>query len=235
MTTRTWKNAVLTGAAAIAAVVTLAGCAGGGTVRSEPTTGSAPSTASGTSATEASVASRPAEATSTAGAGTSGAGTSGAGTTSSGGGAGTLRSGTCSATALHGSLTTAAGGGSAGHQAYEIVLRNTGSSPCTLQGWPGVSFVGGGDGTQLGQPATFDRSSAHGTVTIAAGSVAHATVLVADAQDYPSCGARTADGFRVYPPGSKQSLFVDAGQLELSACTASSVRQLQVQAIQPGS
>ncbi|WFR66146.1 DUF4232 domain-containing protein [Curtobacterium flaccumfaciens] len=104
-----------------------------------------------------------------------------------------------------------------------------------VAGVAGVSFVGKGNGAQLGAPATFDRSSAHGTVTVAAGSLAHATVLVAQAQDYGDCGITTADGFRVYPPGSKQSLFIDAGQLELSACTASNVQQLQVQAIQPGS
>lgn len=45
---------------------------------------------------------------------------------------------------------TADGGGSAGHYELEIVLENEGADPCTLQGWPGVSFVGDGDGTQLG-------------------------------------------------------------------------------------
>ncbi|KTR05297.1 DUF4232 domain-containing protein [Curtobacterium luteum] len=223
MTTTTWRSAAFAGAAGIVTLVALAGCAGGGAVQAEPTTGSTHSAASAAPATEASTASGP----TTASAATGGDGTSS--------GTGSLRSGACTATHLHGSLTTAVGGGSAGHQAYEIVFRNTGASPCTLQGWPGVSFVGKGDGTQLGAPATFDRSSAHGTVTIAAGSTAHATLLLAEARNYEDCGITTADGFRVYPPGSKQSLFVDAGQLELSACTASGVEQLQVQAVQPGS
>lgn len=222
MTTTTWKSAALAGAAGIIVLVALAGCASGGAVQAEPTTGSTHSAAGAASATEAGSASSPA---------TASAATGDDGTSSE---AGSLRSGACTATHLHGSVTTAAGGGSAGHQAYEIVFRNTGSSPCTLQGWPGVSFVGKGNGTQLGAPATFDRSSAHGTVTIAAGSTAHATLLVAQARNYEDCGITTADGFRVYPPGSKQSLFVDAGQLELSACTASGVEQLQVQAVQPG-
>lgn len=72
-------------------------------------------------------------------------------------------------------------------------------------------------------------------MTIAAGSIAHATVIVAQAGDFGDCGATTADGFRVYPPGSKQSLFIDAGQLQLSACTNAQDTQLEVQAIQPGS
>lgn len=230
MTTTTWRSAAFAGAAGIVALVTLAGCASGGSVQAEPTTGSTHSAASATPATEASSASSPATASAPTGGGTTSA--AGGGSTS---GTGSLRSGVCTAAHLRGSLTTPAGGGSAGHQAYEIVFRNSGSSPCTLQGWPGVSFVGKGNGTQLGAPATFDRSSAHGTVTIAAGSTAHATLLVAQARNYQDCGITTADGFRVYPPGSKQSLFVDAGQLELSACTASGVEQLQVQAVQPGS
>ncbi|MGL3199696.1 MULTISPECIES: DUF4232 domain-containing protein [Curtobacterium] len=226
MTTTTWKSAAFAGAAGIIALVALAGCASGGAVQAGPTTGTTHSAASAAPATDASSASGPTAASAATGSAATGGG--------SGSSAGSLRSGACTATHLHGSLTTAVGGGSAGHQAYEIVFRNTGSSPCTLQGWPGVSFVGKGNGTQLGAPATFDRSSAHGTVTIAAGSTAHATLLVAQARDYEDCGITTADGFRVYPPGSKQSLFLDAGQLELSACTASGVQQLQVQAVQPG-
>ncbi|PCN48763.1 hypothetical protein Csp2054_04050 [Curtobacterium sp. 'Ferrero'] len=227
MTTRAWRSTAFAGAATIVALVALAGCAGTASVQAGPTTTTAPSatttpdpTSGATTAHDASSASSPAAA-------------SGSGGTSSG--TGTLRSSRCAATDLQGSLTAAAGGGSAGHQAYDIVFRNTGSSSCTLQGWPGVSFVGKGNGTQLGAPAVLDRSSAHGTVTIAAGSVAHATVLVAEAGNYGDCGAVTADGFRVYPPGSKRSLFVDAGQLQLSACTATSADQLQVQAVQPGS
>lgn len=223
MTTRAWKTMAFTGATAMTAIVALAGCAGTGTDRAEPNATHSSSAVGAASATDSSNASGPASAA------------AGGGDASSAPGAGSLRSSACTATHLHGSLTATPGGGSAGHQGYELVFRNTGSSPCTLQGWPGVSFVGKGNGTQLGAPATFDRSSAHGTVTVAAGSLAHATVLVAQAQDYGDCGIATADGFRVYPPGSKQSLFIDAGQLELSACTASNVQQLQVQAIQPGS
>lgn len=229
MTTRTWRTAAIGAAAGVSVLVALTGCAPSGGVRAEPSTVSATSATSRpdrTATTEASGASSPATTSPATGPSTVGGDSAGSGS---------LRSGQCAATGLAGSVTTAAGGGSAGHQAYEVVFRNTGSAPCTLQGWPGVSFVGDGNGTQLGAPAVLDRSSAHGTVTIAAGSIAHATLLVADAQDYGDCGIATADGFRVYPPGSKQSLFVDAGALQLSACTDPKVQQLQVQAVQPGS
>ncbi|MFJ4221812.1 DUF4232 domain-containing protein [Curtobacterium luteum] len=218
----TWRTAALSGAAGIAALVALTGCAG--TTAAE----------AGPSPTSTVNQTLPAEATATSPSSATAAPTSaGGGGPSTGGG--TLRSSACTATQLQGSVTAASGGGAAGHQGYDLVFRNTGTSPCTLQGWPGVSFVGKGNGTQLGAAATLDRSSEYGTVTIADGSIAHATLVVAQPQNYGDCGATTADGFRVYPPGSKQSLFIDAGQLQLSACTSASVQQLEVQAVQPGS
>lgn len=220
-TKATWRTVALTGAAGIAALMALTGCAGTGAAEAGQ---SATSTASRTPAAEMSTAASASSPTATG---------TGEGATSTGDGS--LRSSACTVAQLQGSVTTATGGGAAGHQGYDLVFRNTGTSPCTLQGWPGVSFVGKGNGTQLGSPATLDRSSDHGTVTIAAGSTAHATLIVAQAQNYGDCGATTADGFRVYPPGSKQSLFIDAGQLHLSACTNASIHQLEVQAVQPGS
>lgn len=221
-TKATWRTAALAGAAGIAALVLLTGCAGTEVAEAGPST---TNTASPTPTAERSAAApSPSAAAATESVGDG---------TSSGGGS--LRSSACAATQLQGSATITTGGGAAGHQGYDLVFRNTGSSPCTLQGWPGVSFVGKGNGTQLGSPATFDRSSEHGTVTIAAGSIAHATLIVAQAQNYGDCEATTADGFRVYPPGSKQSLFINADQLQLSACTNTSVQQLTVQAVQPGS
>ncbi|KQS08130.1 hypothetical protein ASG04_13435 [Curtobacterium sp. Leaf183] len=225
------KTLALASAAGIATLIALSGCAANGSVTAEPTTAT---TTAATPATHVSTASGTASPT-TGSSAAGGSGTGSSGTGGSGTGGDSLRTGACATTDLAGSVTSTPGGGAAGHQGYELVFRNTGSKPCTLQGWPGVSFVGKGNGTQLGAAASFDRASPHGTVTIAAGSIAHATVIVAQAGDFGDCGATTADGFRVYPPGSKQSLFIDAGQLQLSACTNTQDTQLEVQAIQPGS
>lgn len=224
MTTTNRRAAALTSAIGLATIVALSGCSAGATVRAVP---DATAAATVTPTTEASSASSPAPAHGEP---------AGAGPATSGGTA-AAADGECDPADLSGSLIVRAGGGSAGHEEYDIVLRNIGSSPCTLQGWPGVSFVGKGNGTQLGAPATFDRSSAHGTVTIASGGVAHASVMVADASAFGDCHVVTADGFRVYPPGSKASLFVADGTLNLSACTNLSTAQLQlqVQAMQSGS
>lgn len=127
------------------------------------------------------------------------------------------------------------GGGAAGSVEVTLVLTNNGSGECSLQGWPGVSFVGDGNGTQLGAAAEFDRSTPHPTVVLQPGGTAQAPLRITQALNYPEadCAPKQADGFRVYPPGSTESLFVkDAG---VTACTKDSVSLLTVGALVAGS
>ncbi len=81
----------------------------------------------------------------------------------------------------------------------ELHLTNTGTTDCTLQGWPGVSLVGEDNGTQIGQPAEFDRSTAHATVALKPGTTAVTRLhyVQADAFDPGTCRPVTGDGFRV--------------------------------------
>jgi hypothetical protein len=101
----------------------------------------------------------------------------------------------------------------------ELQLTNTGSTDCTLQGWPGVSLVGDSNGTQIGLPAVLDRTTPHATVALKPGTTAVARFhyVQADAFDAGTCKPVTGDGFRVYPPGSKTSLFIPA---KVRGCTA---------------
>jgi hypothetical protein len=117
----------------------------------------------------------------------------------------------------------------------DLVLTNKGTTTCTLQGFPGVSFVGNGNGTQLGAPAEFDQGSPHGTVTLAPGTSAHAALKIAEAGNYDAatCQPKAADGLRVYPPGETHALFVAA--TGLTACQNATVTLLTVQGMQPGS
>lgn len=140
--------------------------------------------------------------------------------------------GTCTVASLAGSITFGGGGG-AGSQYQNLALRNTGSASCTLQGWPGVSFVGGGNGKQIGAAATLDRGSAHPTVTLAPGATAYAALRIVQAANLApgACTEQTPDGFRVYPPGSKQALFVPA--TSYTACTETSAHLLSVRAFVP--
>ncbi|GAB3607075.1 hypothetical protein GCM10027413_24840 [Conyzicola nivalis] len=116
------------------------------------------------------------------------------------------------------------------------MLTNTGATACDLQGWPGVSLVGGGNGTQLGAAADFDRSdpAAHPTVHLSPGGSASAQLTIRDAANFPAdkCGAAQADGLRVYPPGSKASIFI--ADPDIQGCTSSIAVLLKVTALQPG-
>jgi len=112
-------------------------------------------------------------------------------------------------------------------QHVAIIVTNTGQAPCTLQGWPGVSLVGEGKGTQLGAAAQFDRSTPHPAVTVDPGSKLQAPLDYVNAGVYDpgECKPATADGLRVYPPGSKTSLFIPD---QLEACTTGTNKLLTV-------
>lgn len=138
--------------------------------------------------------------------------------------------GQCATSSLTGTIGQG-GGGAAGSEEVTLVLTNHGSAQCSLQGWPGVSFVGDGNGTQLGTPADFDRSTPHATVVLRPGGTAQAPLKIVQAMNYPEadCKPQKADGFRVYPPGSTESLFVRDDTV--TACTTTTVTLLTVGAL----
>jgi hypothetical protein len=125
------------------------------------------------------------------------------------------------------------GGGAAGSYGVAIILTNSGQRSCTLQGWPGVSFVGDGNGTQIGASAALDRSSSHETHTLAAGGEVQTIVQIAQTGNYDAseCRPQATDGFRVYPPGSLESIFVPASGSSFEACANAQVQQMTVSAL----
>lgn len=141
----------------------------------------------------------------------------------------------CVAGDLRGTSETDEGGGAAGSFGLRLVLVNDGSESCFLQGWPGVSLVGGGDGSQLGAAATQNRTDQYSSegVVLEPGGSAYAPLRVEQALDYANadCQPRDADGFRVYPPGNEESLFIEAQGLV--GCTTG-VELLEVGPMQAG-
>lgn len=125
------------------------------------------------------------------------------------------------------------GGGAAGSYGVAIILTNSGQRSCTLQGWPGVSFVGDGNGTQIGASAALDRSSSHETHTLAPGGEVQTIVQIAQTGNYDAaeCRPQATDGFRVYPPGSLESIFVPASGSSYEACANAQVQQMTVSAL----
>ncbi|SEC38894.1 Protein of unknown function [Nocardioides exalbidus] len=96
-----------------------------------------------------------------------------------------------------------------GHRYGALRLRNTSDSTCWVRGFGGLSYVGGGDGTQVG--AAADRDGAAGArVVLEPGDRATSQVDEVVAVNYPRsrCRPTPVDGFRVYVPDSTQSQFV---------------------------
>jgi hypothetical protein len=126
------------------------------------------------------------------------------------------------------------GNGAAGSTIVPLEFRNTSSSACTLYGYPGVSFVTGPGGSQIGTSASEDNATPRQLVTLAAGSTAHALLQVAVAQNYPPsrCHLVQAHWLRIFPPGQTAPLYV---KFNSATCTAKSIRVLAVQTMAPGS
>jgi len=120
----------------------------------------------------------------------------------------TTRAGTgCATSAL--ALTFGSPNGTAGAVHYTLTFHNTGSTSCTLYGYPGVSFLSS-SGAQIGAPAQRQSGGAVTTVTLAAGGNAYSSVAVTDPGIPPCSSQATAAQVRVYPPGQTQSALVTA-------------------------
>ncbi|WP_156378161.1 DUF4232 domain-containing protein [Williamsia sp. Leaf354] len=130
----------------------------------------------------------------------------------------------CRAADLVGTVTNR-GGGTAGPEYGTLALTNTGSTACTVTGYPGVSFVGDGNGKQLGAAAVRDGSTVV-TSSIAPRGVATARLEIAEAGDFPGCDQVRADGLRIYPPGDRDALFVRTTYF--TACRSMSAHLLTV-------
>ncbi len=130
------------------------------------------------------------------------------------------------------SVPTGHGNAAAGSSYYPIVFTNVSGASCTLYGYPGVSFVTGVGGSQIGIPATENPTIPRQLITLAPGQAAHAELQVVDAQNYPpaDCGLVTARWLKVYPPNQTAPLYAS---FTAQACTKPRTI-LTVQTVQPG-
>jgi hypothetical protein len=115
----------------------------------------------------------------------------------------------CTTAELSGSLV--GGEGAAGTVHRTLVLTNTGAGPCELTGFPGVSYVAGDDGHQVG-PAAEMSGARGGPVRLTPGGSAGADVGFVQVANFDPgvCQPTAVRGLRVYPPGDTASLFVAA-------------------------
>ena len=135
----------------------------------------------------------------------------------------------CKAASLTGT-TDATGGGAAGSIYMQLILTNSGTEPCLLKGFAGVSLTAGADGEPIGAAATRDDSGPVTDVTLAPGKAGTATLRYTQAANYPDCTKTPVAGFRVYPPNDTASLFIPQ---QLDACTNTEINLLTIGAFQP--
>lgn len=131
----------------------------------------------------------------------------------------------CASSALHAVVNTAQSSGAAGSVYYPIDFTNVSTSQCTLYGYPGVSFVTGDPGSQLGRAATRNPAAGPTAVTLNPSEVAHAILQVADAGNFdPSqCVPVTAHWLKIFPPNQFTPVYAHFTAQACSARLPSSV------------
>jgi len=114
----------------------------------------------------------------------------------------------CLTSALRATLGAAQG--TAGSAYQVIVLANISGKTCALYGYPGVSFVTGIGGSQIGKDAARDRTTALKVVTLAPGQRGSFALRVVDAAALPtaSCDPVTANWLKIFPPENTAALYV---------------------------
>jgi hypothetical protein len=135
----------------------------------------------------------------------------------------------CKAGALA-ATTDATGGGAAGSVYMKLILTNTGTEPCLLRGFPGVSLANDAAGAPIGAPAKRDETTPAADVLLAPGQAGSAVLRYTQAGNYSDCTRVDAAGYRIYPPEDTASLFLAQ---PTQACSNAGIELLTIGAFQP--
>lgn len=148
-------------------------------------------------------------------------------------GSGSAGPGACATSSLKVSIGN--GDGAAGSVYYPIVFTNSSGSACSLFGFPGVSFVVGGSGSQLGDAATRNSDKPVQTVTLAPGEAAHATLQVVQALNFPTakCQPVNAHFLKIFPPNQTDAVTLSF-DAKACAATGKGATVLNVSPVQAG-
>ncbi|HEY3707807.1 MAG TPA: DUF4232 domain-containing protein [Amycolatopsis sp.] len=182
---------VFLSAAGASAALLLSACGGGTTTASGTTSSSAPSSSASPAATASSSPSTP---DSSAGTGAPAPGPA-------------TDNGLCKAGDV--SLSLGQGDAGAGSSYRPLNIKNTSGKPCTIQGFPGVSYVGGDNGQQIGPPA-FRSGEKGAAVKLSPGQSAAADIQFVQVQNFDPavCKPTPVKGLRVYLPQETASNFI---------------------------
>jgi hypothetical protein len=139
----------------------------------------------------------------------------------------TTTAGPCPTSQL--TVTLGAGNGAAGSTYFTVNFLNRGTVVCTLNGYPGASYVTGSAGTQVGAAASrvATPGATQQTVQVAPGKYAHATLREINVGNYPTatCTPTAVLGLRIYPPNQTAAAFVAQTG---TGCAQAGVDQLQI-------
>ncbi len=99
----------------------------------------------------------------------------------------------------------------AGTAHRNLIFTNKGSRTCTIQGFPGVSYVTGDDGRQVG-PAAFRTGEKGPVITLKPGASAFSDIGFVQVRNYDPavCKPTEVRGLRVYPPHEYDSMFIES-------------------------
>lgn len=127
-------------------------------------------------------------------------------------------------------ITAGDGEGAAGSIFTPLVFTNNGTTTCTLDGHPGVSFVDPA-GNQIGPSA--DRTDvATPRVSLAPGEQAHATLQTHNAGLFDSCAPVHAERMKIFPPDQTDAIII---AFPFDVCTGAIVGpQFIIDVVSPG-
>ncbi|HEY0447821.1 DUF4232 domain-containing protein [Actinophytocola sp.] len=108
-------------------------------------------------------------------------------------------------------LSLAGGDAAAGTTYRQLRFTNSGHRTCTIQGFPGVSYVAGNDGHQVG-PAAYRDGRKGPAITLKPGQMAYAPLGFVQVRNYDPavCKPTAVRGLRVYPPHEYSSMYLAA-------------------------
>ncbi|WP_285478013.1 DUF4232 domain-containing protein [Amycolatopsis sp. NBRC 101858] len=208
---RTKLSRLLPVIAASAGVLALSACGSGGTTNaassSTPSTTASPTSTTATTAESSPSSSTPAPSTPVQPAG----------------------NGLCKA----GDVTLSLGQGDAGAGSVyrPLLIKNSSSKACEIQGFPGVSYVAGNDGHQVGKDA-FREGTKGNAVKLDPGQTAVADIQFVNVRNFDSgtCQPTAVKGLRIYLPQETASNFVPT---DGTACASTKIpgNQLSVKTV----
>lgn len=108
-------------------------------------------------------------------------------------------------------LSLSRGEGAAGTFYRDLQFTNKGGRTCKIQGFPGVSYVAGEDGHQVG-PAAFREGTKGAAISLTPGMTVSAPIGFVQVRNYDpaECRPTAVRGLRVYPPHEYDSMYVPA-------------------------